>query len=232
MKNAFKALQLTHSYLRNCAHDKVIVSKVRRRWAEDVLRVLDFEIALTSATSINGPVIFVANHISYIDIPLLMATLDDCVFVSKKAVAYWPMFGDAAKKIGTVFVNRASRDSRSQAKQEIERQLSENKRRIVVFPSGTTSISNEASWRKGVFEIAQKLNLPVQPVRINYSRLREVAYIGSDFFPVHLLKLSQQRAIKAEVNVHKPFLVANPLAAAEYCRTWCNSPIKLNRTLT
>src|SRR5690242_3777979 len=55
--------------------------------------------------SFNRPILFISNHISFIDILVLGASIPG-FFVSKSEVAKWPLFGWVASLSGTVFVNR------------------------------------------------------------------------------------------------------------------------------
>jgi 1-acyl-sn-glycerol-3-phosphate acyltransferase len=223
MNVAFQIIQLTHRYLKSQRANNVISPEIRSAWATEVISLLNFEVSTRGTAQANGTVIFVSNHISYVDIPILMMTFPDCVFLSKKEISYWPIFGSAAKKLGTIFVNRNSRLSRSRAKEAIEDQLSRKMIKLVVFPSGTTSLSNEKLWKKGIFEIAKKMGIMIQPIRINYSNLRKVAYIDNDFFPYHLVQLVKEKGIKVEIEIHKPILIQDVISDLNYCRTWCSA---------
>ena len=224
MNKLIRVFSLTNEYLKRYKHLAFIHSDIRAEWANEILAFLNFKIKSQTIKARPHSTIFVANHISYIDIPLLMSSIEDSVFISKYEVSLWPLFGRASKKIGTIFVKRSSRKSRSQAREEIERQILEGSKQIVVFPSGTTSMKNEKVWRKGVFEIAHKLGIPVQPIRISYSHLREVAYIDKDFFPVHLMNLATLPEIEASVEAHPPIIIKNVSADLDYCQKWCSEP--------
>jgi len=50
-------------------------------------------------------VVFVSNHSSWLDIPILGGTLEAC-FISKDDVASWPLVSTVAKLGRTVFVSR------------------------------------------------------------------------------------------------------------------------------
>ena len=54
-----------------------------------------------------GPTLFVANHVSYLDIPVI-AQCVDATFVAKAEVAGWPLFGHAAKLTRTIFIQRSA----------------------------------------------------------------------------------------------------------------------------
>lgn len=233
MIKAVYVFLITYKYLKKYGKAVCIDGQARQSWAYEVFAVLGIKVKVTNFVPAEGPVILVANHIGYLDIPLLMATALDSVFVSKREILYWPMFGTISKKIGTIFVNRSCQNSRSHVRDEIERQLVLNKKKIVVFPAGTTSLYEERRWRKGVFEIAHKLQIPIQPVRLDYSNLRTVAYIGADFFPTHLLRLARKTDISATIEFHKPILISDIEKDFDYCRRWCSErDSDLNRSFT
>jgi 1-acyl-sn-glycerol-3-phosphate acyltransferase len=225
MKRPLDALIRTYQYLEAHKQNTLIGAAIRKNWATDILHHLNVSVNEVGTVATSSPAIFVANHVSYLDIPLLMSVLPDCVFVSKAEIAMWPLFGTAAKKIGTVFLQRSSSNSRSAARLEIERQLLEEQKRIVIFPAGTTSVSGEPFWRKGVFEISLQHQIPIQPIRINYLPLRRVGYVGRDFFPTHLLRLTKGGPIEAQVTLHDPLVVRKLARDLEYCRNWCSSGV-------
>ena len=51
---------------------------------------------------------------------------------------------------------------------------------ITIFPSGTTRLTEDQPWKKGAFEIAKDAKVPVQLFKLDYSPLRELAYINDD----------------------------------------------------
>ena len=57
-----------------------------------------------------GAALLVANHVSWLDIPVLSA-IAPLSFIAKREVRVWPLFGAMAKLQRTVFVNRESRHS-------------------------------------------------------------------------------------------------------------------------
>ncbi|MGE0634369.1 MAG: 1-acyl-sn-glycerol-3-phosphate acyltransferase, partial [Pseudobdellovibrionaceae bacterium] len=124
----------------------------------------------------------------------------------------------AARKTDTVFVKRECGNSRKMAREAVHEAL-ERGQRIAIFPSGTTSISESKVWRKGAFEIAYEKEILVQPFRISYSPLREVAYIDDDFFPTHLGRLFRLKRIQAKIEFHPPVKITDPI---KECLAWSN----------
>ena len=137
--------------------------------------------------------IMVGNHISFLDIIVLIAAEPRTVFLSKIEVAHWPIIGAGAKRMGTIFVKRDSADSRAQSKKNIYARLNTSKEQIYIagFPSGTTSLNENTAWRKGLFEIAQDTNTDIQCFRFKYSPLRACAYIEQDNLLLTMIRLFQ-----------------------------------------
>src|SRR5690348_9750676 len=68
-------------------------------------RLLGFRVSVAGERSVRRPTLFVANHISFLDIEIL-GSLVEASFISKADVAHWPFFGWLAKLQRTVFVDR------------------------------------------------------------------------------------------------------------------------------
>jgi 1-acyl-sn-glycerol-3-phosphate acyltransferase len=195
---------------------------LKKRYTRELLAHLKIEVPqIPPAPALYGPAIFVCNHISYLDIPLIMNQIPEAAFVSKSEVASWPVLGLAAKRIGTVFVKREKKSSRASVRRSLVEALQLPDKKIVVFPSGTTTIHKTPYWRKGVFEIAQDLGVPVIPVRLHYTPLREAAYIDDDNFVLHLLKLAGGPGLHASLEFGAPVYVQNPVADCARIQQWC-----------
>ena len=192
-------------------------------WSQKTLRKFKVSLQVKGQINHQRPMIFVGNHISYFDIVLLMSTVPGISFVAKKELASWPIFGHAAKKTKTIFVQREKDQSRKEARSAILEALSQQQR-IAVFPSGTTCLGENKPWRRGIFEVAQQAGATIQPFRISYKPLRELAYIDNDFFPLHLFRLMRLKKIQAKIEFHKPITVSNPETDVETWRQWSQDP--------
>ena len=111
----------------------------RATWLQNtsrrLLRVFRIETHFTGDIPSSG--LLVCNHLSYLDI-LVLSALVPCVFVAKREVKDWPVFGWFAKKAGTVFVHREQRAQAVQTVNEIEAAL-QTGAVVVLFPEGTSS---------------------------------------------------------------------------------------------
>lgn len=170
------------------------------------------------------PSLLVGNHISYVDIPLLMANLP-AAFVAKKQLASWPIFGEAMRCAGTVFVDRDSKESRKKVGEALAPRILEDRQSVAVFPSGTTTMDESREWRHGAFLIAKQFNLPVQPFRIRYEPLRPVAFLLDDGFIGHLWSLLRTGTFRAEIEFHLPIRVEDPVLDAAKWWNWAREPL-------
>ena len=115
----------------------------------------------------HSPAIFVANHASYFDPPLLISTLP-CrpVFMAKKELAYIPFLGWLIWLAGFIFVDRG-RQSRAAASLRGAARLIREGQSIAAFPEGTrTRTGSILPFKRGVFILAKEAGVPVVPMAI------------------------------------------------------------------
>src|SRR4029079_551086 len=78
-----------------------------RRWSAVVMAAIGLRVR-PRGTPPEPPFLLVANHLSYVDIPVLASRLG-CVFVSKAEVRGWPLLGPICRTLGTIFIDREAR---------------------------------------------------------------------------------------------------------------------------
>lgn len=128
----------------------------------------------------NHAVIFVFNHISYIDIPFMMKAFRDepIRILAKAEMAKIPIFGYIYRN-ATVMVNRESDAGRTRSVQQLKRVLAKNIS-VVIAPEGTFNMTNKPlkEFYNGAFKIAVETDTPIQPVlfldaydRLNYNSI-------------------------------------------------------------
>lgn len=127
-------------------------------------------------------VLFVANHLSWLDI-LLIAGASGAAFVSKDDVARWPVIGWLARLNNTIFVARTARGAvRGQA--DALREALATGQPVALFPEGTTDGGNavlpfRASLLSSIFPPLP--GLVIQPVAIDYGAAgHAVAWVGRE----------------------------------------------------
>lgn len=212
----------TYDYLQRSAQGEASNDHLAGLWARDILTNVGVSLEISGTPSLQTPLLLVGNHISYLDIPLLLRAAQNISFVAKEEVGRWPVIGAGARALNTIFIKRGCAKERSRVREAIGHELMKGKR-VAVFPAGTTCMFESKPWRKGVFEIAREFEIPVQPFRIRYSPSRTAAYIGRDFFPLHLFRLAQNGGVKARIDFHPPVMISDAMEASWTWRSWCQT---------
>ena len=158
----------------------------------------------------HGPHLWLSNHVSWTDIPLLGQLLP-LSFLSKAEVRTWPLAGWLAHKAGTLFIRRGSGDSALLARQ-LRRHLSAG-RQLLIFPEGTTTDGRQVRTFHGrLLTCAIDTGTPLQPVAIRYLRDGETdlvaPFIGDDDLPSHLLRLFASDRGKVQIQLLAPIASA------------------------
>lgn len=165
------------------------------------------------------PALWVSNHISWSDIPLLGA-LQPLSFLSKAEVSHWPVLGFLARAAGTQFIQRGAGDSGL-----VSARLSEQLQRgrpLLIFPEGTTTEGiGVRTFHGRLLASAIESGVPLQPVAIRYLRHGRpcpiAPFVGDDPMGAHLLRLLS--APKATVQIRLlPPIDSNGLNRNELAR--------------
>lgn len=206
----FRMLLLFSTAFQGCIHFLLLrmrgpLSELERarwlhRWCRLALERLDIRLQAEGAFPQNG--LLVSNHLSYLDI-LVYSALSPCVFVSKKEVLYWPVFGTMARMAGTVFVDRKRSTDTHRANSQVSRALSGGMV-VVLFPEGTSSDgSTILPFKPALFEPAIETGAHVCSAHISYrldkGSASDVCYWGAMSFLPHLVRLLSRTAIQARV---------------------------------
>jgi 1-acyl-sn-glycerol-3-phosphate acyltransferase len=169
------------------------------RWSRFACRVLG--IRVTTHGSMPQAGLLVCNHLSYLDI-VALSSIEACVFVAKRDVAGWPLFGWLARAAGTIFVNRECRLS-SPAVVALVREAIARGSVVVLFPEATSSDgSTVLPFKSCLLESAVQLRCPVTAACIDYaldegSVSEEVCYWRDMTLVPHLLNLFSKREIRS-----------------------------------
>ena len=189
-------------------------------WANQALPLLNLQLDRVGPTlPLQQPTLFVGNHLSYLDIPLLMSQVP-VVFLGKAEIAKWPILGSAGQLAGVVFVKRDSDGSRREATRAILDCLQNRGMSLGLFPAGTTTLEEDRPWRAGAFRIARAGKIPVQPFRLTYEPRAKAAFVGKDALLPHLYRLLRSGPVKARIEFGEPLMIEDPHAAAQTCWAW------------
>lgn len=195
-------------------------------------RLFGIQIEQHGVASAARPTLFVANHISYLDITVLSAAVETS-FVAKREVASWPFFKWLARLQRTVYVERR-RSSVHGERDELVRHLAAG-RNLVLFAEGTSGDSiHVRPFKSALLSVAeQRINehpLTIQPVTIAYTRLDAmplgrqwrpfVAWYGDMDLLGHVWWVLGLGRLTAVLDFHPPVTLAefpSRKALAQYC---------------
>lgn len=182
-------------------HQKRKGKQICQWWSVRASNILRLQI-IQHGDPINNTTLFVANHISFLDI-IVLAAVTPVKFLSKKSLRYWPVIGFISSSIGTIFIKRGDRHAVPQTIQIIAEAL-QDENSLVIFPEGTTTLGTHVEkFNSGLFQAAVNTNKPIQPVALRYVRNGEpdriAAYINNDNFIVTLIKIMAQTRIDVEL---------------------------------
>ena len=172
-----------------------------QRTARQVGRI--FRLEIQSAGTIPTRGLLISNHVSYVDI-LVLVSLTPAVFVAKREVKSWPVMGWLAQLGGTVFIDRQRRTHVGEVNDEIQTALADGAL-VIIFPEGTSSDGQTIlPFKSSLLEPAAQQQHLLTIGCIGYMLAdgdagAEVCYWGDHVFFPHLLNLLSKRRVGASV---------------------------------
>ena len=180
-----------------------------QRWARAMLHCLGVELQLVGTPPVTGPMLLVANHISWLDILVLHAARH-CRFVSKSDVKHWPLVGTLATGGGTLYIERASRRDAMRVVHRMAQALQDGDI-LAVFPEGTTGDGRTLlPFHANLIQAAVSAHAPVQPVLLQFVDVRTgapsraMSYIGDESLLGSLWRTLCARQLRAELTYGAP----------------------------
>jgi acyl carrier protein len=144
-----------------------------KRWSRIALRACGLRPRVTGAEHLEGvgPAILAANHASYIDSVILMATIPtDFRFLAKRRLADYPLIGTVIRKAGHVTIEKVTVAQQLSSADLLARLLREG-RQMLVFPEGTFFRPPELlPFRLGAFKAAVDTARPIVPIALRGTR--------------------------------------------------------------
>jgi len=148
--------------------------------------------------------IFVMNHRSGTDIPIAF-TLVSAHVISRHDLANWPLIGAGAQRIGTLFVDRASRRSGAGVLKQISQSLAAGEG-IAMFPEGTAFPGDEIrEFKPGAFKSAERAGAQIVPMGIAYDD--PTAYYIDESFMGHMKRIASLRRLRVAVEIGDPLTI-------------------------
>lgn len=177
-----------------------------RWWAGGLLRVFGMRVRRIG-TPLPGGTLFVANHISWIDI-MALHSQHMMGFIAKSEIRRWPVVGWVTTHAETIFLQRGNGDSLGLVMAEMAQRLRAG-RAVAAFPEGGTRDGRElGAFHARIFTAAVEANAPVQPVALCYGVHCEaqpiVAFAPREHFIGNLVRLLGEPARPLRVCFMEP----------------------------
>ncbi|MER6070334.1 lysophospholipid acyltransferase family protein [Streptomyces sp. NPDC001817] len=176
-----------------------------RRWCRAIVRAMGVRVRFTGPAAPAGGLLLVANHVSWLDIPLLTA-VRPARMLAKTEIRQWPVAGPLAARGGALFIER----DRIRALPETVARIAEALRAgaaVAAFPEGSTWCGRaHGRFRRAVFQAALDAGVPVQPVGLRYRQdgggpSTAAAFVGEDTLLASLWRVARARGLVAEVEI-------------------------------
>ena len=149
-----------------------IYDRIPTEYCRDLLRINRITTRAVGLSHLDGlgPVVFVADHKSWFDVPALVDVLPGSLrFVAKKELGRVPLFGQALRAAGHIEVDRHDPASAHLAYEKAARAI-KGGLSAVVFGEGTRSRDGRLhQLKKGPFVLAIAAQVPVVPVHVEGS---------------------------------------------------------------
>lgn len=160
---------------------------LKRAWHSSCCRLLGLSIKVRGEPAREGATLYVANHVSYLDVAVLGSVLN-VPFVAKREVSGWPVIGLIGRLGDTMFVERAVARSDGQ-RQTLAARLSAGES-LILFAEGTSSCGGRVlPFKSALFGALYRAHpdrpIYVQPVTIAYTRFRGGLRIVHAFRPLY-----------------------------------------------
>jgi 1-acyl-sn-glycerol-3-phosphate acyltransferase len=192
---------------------------IGRLWCRCCLRLFGLEVRCRGEPVAVCATLFLANHVSYLDIVLLGARVE-ATFVAKAEVRGWPLFGAIGRAAGTFFIRRRWRDALVQRNTLAARLRAGES--FILFAEGTSTDGLDVlPLKTSLLSVAEPwvLDRPiaVQPVTLAYRRLKDgtpihagnchrYAWFGDMALVPHLWAMLKDEGCVVEIVFGEPIL--------------------------
>ncbi|MEU3788419.1 lysophospholipid acyltransferase family protein [Streptomyces fructofermentans] len=179
--------------------------RLTRAWCRAVVRSAGVRVRITGTAPPTGGLLLVANHVSWLDIPLLAAVRPGRM-LAKAEIRGWPVAGALTARGGALFIER----DRLRTLPGTVGRIADTLRggaAVVAFPEGSTWCGRaRGRFRGAVFQAALDAGAPVQPVLLRYrqdggAETTVTAFVGSDPLLASVWRVVTARNLVAEVVV-------------------------------
>ncbi len=186
------------------ATESVLQPMLVGTWARVVLWIMGIRVRVEGKPP-SGGFFLVANHLSYVDIPVLLAHLNGR-FLAKSEIASWPVLGFLARATGTLFVDRSRKRDLTRVISEVTALIHRGPG-VIVFPEATSTDGAAIhGFKPSLFEVPARLGLDVSCAALHYANppgvrpaWESVCWWGDAEFAPHFWEFLKLRRTDATV---------------------------------
>lgn len=141
-----------------------------KQWSDGLLEDAHIRLHVQGSEYRRQGVIYMSNHVSLYDVPVLLSVMPDLRMVTKKELFRVPIWGRAMRQAGFIEIDRSNRqkaiDSLKRAGDRLRRGGN-----IWVAPEGTRSRSGDLlPFKKGPFILAIETGATIVPIALSGTR--------------------------------------------------------------
>ncbi|MFA4913089.1 MAG: lysophospholipid acyltransferase family protein [Burkholderiaceae bacterium] len=180
---------------------------MNRLWSRALLRICGLSVSVSGQALMSGPVLFVANHVSWIDI-FVMNAVRPTAFIAKSEIRRWPIVGWLVAGAGTVFIERGQRRAVHGVSLAM-RERFDRGAAVGLYPEGTTSDGlGLLPLHAGLFEPARFAGAPIQPLALIYARQGDrrqfPAFVGEETLVRNVCRILGARGLTVRAHYMAP----------------------------
>ena len=171
---------------------RTLPTLIMRAWAKTLLLIYGIKINITGSqhVDIKKPALYMSNHSTILDIPVLIASLPvDLRFIFKQSLIFFPFVGQAIYLMGMVPIDRSSRQKASRSLKKAGERI-RNGIHVLIFPEGTRSkTADMLPFKKGGFVLATQESVDIVPISIVNAKAlagRNSVWVHSGTLEIHI----------------------------------------------
>src|SRR4051795_5796062 len=143
--------------------------EIARFWSKVLIRIAGVKLDIEGLEKIDpkGSYVFVSNHVSYMDTPIVLGHIPvQFRFLAKKGLFSVPFLGYHLKRAGHISVPRGNPRQALKTMAEAGRVIRERGISVLIFPEGGRSLDGLKPFKEGAAYIAINAGVPVVPVAL------------------------------------------------------------------
>jgi len=146
-----------------------VYEKSKYYWARWILAAAGVKLVVHGDDGLAAevPRVYIANHVSWFDIPTMVCALPHYGFVAKRELEKVPFFGAAARAAGVIYIDRENRKAAFGAYEDAAGKIRDGQK-VLVYPEGTRGHTYALrQFKKGPFVLAIGSGVPIVPIVIH-----------------------------------------------------------------